>query len=219
MPPDQKPPNSHSLWMHRLLHDDVRILWPSNTTILLVHIAIEVKMSFVRKDDFSVKMFIFNQALFSPSGEPKTHRHTASILALIELCTASYRFYSKFFSKKCVKCSSFENDGKLMLMVVQAHSEQQQQCFRLTLLDEHVNELLYPIRTLSNNPVWRIRFTNWSTNYVEGISFLPNFPRKFLTVWVNFLQLKTHYFRSKFSIFPNFVQTYSDPFHKCQTKN
>ncbi|XP_012060639.1 PREDICTED: uncharacterized protein LOC105623877 [Atta cephalotes] len=31
-------------------------------------------------------------------------------------------------------------------MVVQAHSEQQQQYFRLTLLNEHVNELLYPIR-------------------------------------------------------------------------
>jgi len=71
----------------------------------------------------------------------------ASILALIELYTPSYRsLYSKFFSKKCVKCSSFENDGELMLMIVQAHSEQQQQCFRLTLLDEHVNELLYPIR-------------------------------------------------------------------------
>jgi len=29
----------------------------------------------------------------------------------------------------CAKCSSFENDGEFMLMVVQAHSEQQQQCF------------------------------------------------------------------------------------------
>ena len=50
--------------------------------------------------------------------------HAASILALIELCMASQRgLYSKFFSKKCMKCSSFENDGELMLIVVQAHSE------------------------------------------------------------------------------------------------
>jgi len=100
-------------------------------------------MSFVRKHDFSVKMLIFNQALFNPLGEPRTHG--ASILALIELCTASYRdLYLKFFSKKCVKCSNFENDSELMLMVIQSHSEKQQQCFRLILLDE--NELLYPIR-------------------------------------------------------------------------
>ena len=34
---------------------------------------------------------------------------------------------------------------------------------------------------LSNkDPVCRIRFTNWSTNCIEGISFLLNFPRKFL---------------------------------------
>jgi len=92
---------------------------PPNTTILLVHIVIEVKMSFVRKHDFSVKMLIFNQALFSPLSEPRTHG--ASILALIELCTASYRdLYLKFFSKKCVKCSSFENDSELMLMVIQS---------------------------------------------------------------------------------------------------
>ena len=175
-------------------------------------------MSFVRKDDFSIKMLIFNQALFSPFSEPKTHRmvmrlqflHFVLVLiefVLIGLYTASYRgLYSKFFSKKCVKCSSFEN-GELMLMVVQAHSEQQQQCFRLTLLDE--NELFYPIRIQ-----FRIRFTNWSTNCVEG-SF---FSTKFSTV--NFLQfgLKTH-FGSKFSIFPNFIQAYSDPFRKCQTKN
>jgi len=68
-------------------------------------------MSFVRKDDFSIKMLIFNQALFSPLGENASDGHAASILALIELCTASYRgLSSKFFSKKCVKCSSFKND-------------------------------------------------------------------------------------------------------------
>ncbi|KYM92426.1 hypothetical protein ALC53_00881, partial [Atta colombica] len=47
-----------------------------NMTILLVHIATEVKMSFVKKDDFSIKMLIFNQVLFSPLGEPKTHRRS-----------------------------------------------------------------------------------------------------------------------------------------------
>jgi len=57
-------------------------------------------MSFVRKDDFSVKMLIFNQALFSPLGENALDSHAASILALIELCTASYRgLYSKFFKE------------------------------------------------------------------------------------------------------------------------
>ena len=38
---------------------------------------------------------------------------------------------------------------------------------------------------LSNNdPVARTRFTNLSTNCDEATSFLPNFFRKFLRVWV-----------------------------------
>ena len=202
-------PNSHSLWMHRLLHDDVLILWLLNTTILLIHIAIEVKMSFVRKDDFSVKMLIFNQALFSPLGENALDSHAASILALIELCTASYRgLYSKFFKEVHEMFKFWERwrvdiDGcSSTLWAIAA---------MLTLLDEHMNELLYPIRIqFAKFACWS---TNWSTNCVEGISFLPIFH-------VNFLQfgLKTYHFESKFSIFSNFVQAYSDLFRKCQTK-
>ena len=109
--------------------------------------------------------------------------HAVSILALIELCTASPRSLFKILLKEVSEMFKFWERWRVDIDGC-SHSEQQQQCFRLTLLDEHVNELLYPIRTLSNNPVWRIRFTNWSTNCVEGISFLPNFPRKFLTVWV-----------------------------------
>jgi len=62
-------------------------------------------MSFVRKDDFSVKMLI-QPSVVQPIGrtENASDGHAASILALIELCMASYRgLYSKFFSKKCVK--------------------------------------------------------------------------------------------------------------------
>ena len=145
-------------------------------------------MSFVRKDDFLVKILIFNQALSIGRTENASDGHTAS-----------YRgFYSKFFSKKCVKCSSFENDDELMLMVVQAHSEQQQQCFRLTLLNKHVNELLYP----------RIQFAEF-TSQIDSQTALKAF--LFQIFHVNFLQfgLKTHHFGSKFSIFPNFIQAYS----------
>ena len=105
-------------------------------------------------------------------GRTESDGHAASILALIELCTASFRgLYSKFFSKKCVKCSSFENDGELMLMVVQAHSEQQQQCFRLTLLNEHVNELLYP----------RIQFTEFASQIDPQTALKVFFSTKFST--------------------------------------
>jgi len=118
-------------------------------------------------------MLIFNQALFSPAllAEPKnaSDDHTTSILALIELCTTSPRSLFKILLKE-VKCLSFENDGELMLMVVQAHSEQQQQCFRLILLDEHVNELLYPIR------IQIAKFASQIDSQIEGISFLSNFP-------------------------------------------
>jgi len=102
----------------------------------------------------------------------------------------------------------FENDGELMLIVVQAYSEQQQQCFRLILLDEHVNELLYPIR---------IQFAEFASQ-IDPQTALKAF--LFYQIFhVNFLQfgLKTHHFGVKFSIFPNFVQAYIDPFR--QTKN
>ena len=116
------------------------------------------------ENDLHQKRWFFGKNGSSSTKRCSTHwanrkridSHAASILALIELCTASNRgLYSKFFSKKYVKCSSFEN-GELMLMVVQAHSEQQQQCFRLTLMDEHVNELLYPIRIQLPNSLHKL---------------------------------------------------------------
>ena len=126
----------------------------------------------------------FNLAL-----KKRTNEYFSKLYGFIE--KASYRgLYSKFFSKKCVKCSSFENDGELMLMIVQAHSEQQQQCFRLILLDEH--EWVYLIR---------IQFAEFASQ-IDPQTALKAF--LFYQIFhVNFLQfrLKTHHFGSKFSIF------------------
>ena len=88
------------------------------------------------------------------------------------------------------------------------HSEQQQQCFRLTWLDEH--ELLYPIR---------IQFAEFASQ-IDPQTALKAF--LFYQIFhVNFLQfgLKTHHFGNKFSIFSNFVQAYSDPFRTKQKTN
>ena len=40
-------PNSHSLWVHRLLNDDVWIFRAPNATILLIGIASDVEMGFI----------------------------------------------------------------------------------------------------------------------------------------------------------------------------
>ena len=45
------------------LNDDVWIFWAPNATILLIDIASDVKMGFIWKDDFSVKMLIFDQTI------------------------------------------------------------------------------------------------------------------------------------------------------------
>ena len=72
--------------------------------------------------------------------------HEAPVLGLFELCRPSYRgLYAKFSSEKYEECSVPENDGELMLMDVEAHSGQQQQCFQLSALDENVNGLFCPI--------------------------------------------------------------------------
>ena len=72
--------------------------------------------------------------------------HEASVLGLFELCRPSYRgLYAKFSSEKYEECSVPENDKELILMYVQAHFGQQQQCFRLSALDENVNGFFCPI--------------------------------------------------------------------------
>ena len=74
--------------------------------------------------------------------------YQASVLGLFKLCRPSYRgFYAKFSSEKCEECSVPEDDDELMLMDVQTHYGQQQQYFRLSALDENVNELFCPITT------------------------------------------------------------------------
>ena len=63
-------------------------------------------------------------------------RHEASVLGLFELCRPSHRcLYAKFFSEKCEEFSVPENDYELMLMDVQAHSGQQQQCLMMIIND------------------------------------------------------------------------------------
>ena len=79
--------NSHSLWVHRLLNDDVWIFWAPNATILLIDIASDVEMSSIWKDDFSVKMLISDQAILNPLGEPKMYRMVMRL-----------QFLSQFFS-------------------------------------------------------------------------------------------------------------------------
>ena len=96
-------PNSHSLWVHRLLNDNVLIFWAPNATILLIHIASDVKIGFLWKDYFWVKMLIFDQAIFSPLGEPKTHQMVMiqfhELTSQIDLQTAmKVPFFVKFFS-------------------------------------------------------------------------------------------------------------------------
>lgn len=44
-------PKSHSLWMHRLLYDDVRVFRPRNAAVLLIDIPAKMKMRLIRKDD------------------------------------------------------------------------------------------------------------------------------------------------------------------------
>ena len=131
-------------------------------------------------------------------------------MALLIRYIAIYRgLYSKFFSKKCMKCSSFENDDELMLIVIQAYFEQQQQCFRLILLDEHVNELLYPIR---------IQFVEFASQ-IDPQTVLKAF--LFYQIFhVNFLQfgLKTHHFGVSFQYFPILFKHISTHFVKQKIK-
>ena len=156
--PKTTPNSTKSLVMdglcYRLLHDDVRILWSPNMTILL-HIATEVKMSFVRKDDFSVKMLIFNQV--QPIGRTKnascginscTNWTLYGFIprSLFKILLKEVREMFKFWERWWVDvgCSSTLWATAAMFSV------------DLTGARERV-------ALFNKDPVCRIRFTNWST--------------------------------------------------------
>jgi len=116
------------------------------------------------------------------------------------------RSYSKFFSKKCVKCSSFKNDGELMLMVVQTLK-----AITAMFSVDLTGRARERVALFNKDPVCRIRFTNWSTNLLKAFLFYQIFH-------VNFLQFGYRLTTLEVS-FQYFVQAYSDPFRKCQTRN
>ncbi|KYN12682.1 hypothetical protein ALC56_00922 [Trachymyrmex septentrionalis] len=52
--------------MHWSLYDCVWLFRAPNPAILLVHISAEMEMSFVRKDDFSTKIDVIIELVYSP---------------------------------------------------------------------------------------------------------------------------------------------------------
>ena len=178
MPPDQKLHQTVIRCGCMLLHDNVRILWPNDNSAC--------SHSHWSENELRQKRWFFGKnahlqpSVVQPIGRTENASDgAASILALIELYTASSHrdLYSKFFSKKWKFWERWRVDVDGCSSTLWATAAM----FSIDLI-ERAREWV----ALSNkDPVCRIRFTNWLiTNCVEDISFLPNFPHKFLTVWV-----------------------------------
>ena len=134
IPPDQKSaPNSDFLGMHLEL---VYLAWIGivpNSTILLVHISIHPKMSFIAKDDSFGEIW-FN---FQLPQSANTRRYLWSFTLVPE----SVEFYrgadpspdAKFAKLKSQKGQVVVNDEKLTVSDFPIHSHAQQRCFQQTL--------------------------------------------------------------------------------------
>ena len=117
------------------------------------------------------------------------------------------------FTEVFIQNSSQRNAWNVQVLRTMAswlfkHTLQQQQCFRLILLDEHVNELLYLIR---------IQFAEFDSQ-IDPQTALKAF--LFYQIFhVNFLQfgLKTT-LEVSFQYFPILFKRYSDPFQISNKK-